>query len=146
MEGSQKLELSNADVLVHSPHSLWGIVVSPHGLHSELPGNWPFHPGCLAVFPIPTNLSSLADVQSCLIQTPHNGPFLHPSQVSFEETPQNDAELGHPPHACFFGFFSFALTSHAFPALQGVPVPSDLAGMEPSLGSCSDKHCWAVPA
>lgn len=70
MEGSQKLKLSNANVLVHNPHCLWGIVISPHGLHSGLPGNWSFHPGYLAVFPIPTTLSCLADVQFSLIHSP----------------------------------------------------------------------------
>ena len=72
---------------------------------------------------------------SSRLLTSHNGqhPFLHPQQGSSEDTPQNDAGLGHSPCAWLFGSLLFALTSHAFTALQlflCCPFPNDLGGME----------------
>lgn len=74
--------------------------------------------------------------------TSNNGlcPFLHSSQESFEETSHDYSGLSHPPHAWFFGFLSFVLTSHTFTALQlflGVPVPSGLGGRE----ACASLPC-----
>lgn len=108
-------------------------------------------PGCstlaalLSSHPRNLVLYYIADVQSSLaicmlnhssrLLTSHSGqhPFLCPHQGSSGDTPQNDAGLGHPPHAWLFGSLSFALISHAFTALQlflGCSFPNDLGGME----------------